>query len=200
MRTRRFLLSLVSIIILFCGDVEAFKTKVISPKNEFGGRTVEKVVTPEDAKDITDIQGHPIKDAESDVTKFIDYYDSSDEVVKSEVFFADKFADESKIKRTIYFLDNNLKKMTKEENFYTDKYADESGVSQGVVYFDSNGKKTKAEYSHTGKYTDTYGIVKSIRYYDSQGRTARNGGVRLPFFVRIGFGSTCVGLGIHPSV
>ena len=159
MTARKVLFSLVSMIILFCGVVEGSTQNVISTQNEFGGKTVEEVYSPEDKES-------------GDIIKIISYYNDSNRSVKREYFFTDRSANKDGVSRSIVYLDSN-EKVTKTEVFYTDKSANEDGISRGIVYSDSNGKATRAKTFYTDEFANKNGFNRKHEYLDSSGKTIK---------------------------
>lgn len=90
------LLLAISLIILMAGIVSAETGKVISEKNEFGGKTVEIITTATDKSS-----------NEDGVSRRILYYDSNGKVVKCEFFHTDKYVNEKGSNRSIVYYDSN---------------------------------------------------------------------------------------------
>ncbi len=159
MLPRLAVLFLTGILVLFSGSASAEKQKVISDKNEYGGKTVEVTYESGDK-----LYGEAVK-------KIISY-DGNGRKAIEEYFCADKYAQEKGINKKIASFDSSGK-MTKAELLYTDKFADEKGVNRSIAYSDANGTETREELFHTDKFADEKGFHRDISYFDSNGKITK---------------------------
>jgi hypothetical protein len=117
------------------------KERVLSTRNEYGGRTVEK----------TYAKGEK---GSNELKKQVTYFDVSGKRTIAEAFFTDTFANEKGIGKSISYFDNNGKR-TKAEYFHTDTFANEKGLDKSISYFEPSGKTTKRELYKNGKLIKT---------------------------------------------
>jgi antitoxin component YwqK of YwqJK toxin-antitoxin module len=117
------------------------KERVLSARNEYGGRTVEK----------TYAKGEK---GSNELKKQVTYFDGSGKRTMAEAFFTDTFANEKGTGKSISYFDANGKR-TKAEYFHTDTFTREKGLDRSISYFDASGKTTKRELYKNGKLIKT---------------------------------------------
>ena len=113
------------------------KERVLSTRNEYGGRTVEK----------TYAKGEK---GSNELKKQVTYFDANGRRTSAEAFFTDTFANEKGTGKSISYFDANGKR-TKAEYFHTDIFTREKGPDRSISYFDASGKTTKRELYKNGK-------------------------------------------------
>lgn len=150
---RLTVLFLFVLLALFDGMAAAEKQKVISDKNEYGGKTVEVTYESGDK-----LYGGAVKK--------IVYYDSNGKETKEEYFCTDKFAQENGVNRKIAFFDSDGK-ITKTELFYTDKFADEKGYNRLTADFYNNEKVAREELFYADKFANEKGVSRSVTYFNN---------------------------------
>jgi len=154
------LLLLLFNFVLGMSVVSAETTEVISEKNEFGGKTVKIVYSNNDEEAMN-------------ITKVVNYFSNNEKVVKKEIFFTDKYANEKGFSRWIKYFDN-LGKMTKRDNFLTAEYANKYGVNRTISYLDSNEAIVKNENFLTDAFANEIGANRNIQYVDSTGKITKS--------------------------
>jgi len=117
------------------------KERVLSPRNEYGGRTVEK----------TYAKGEK---GGSELKKQVTYFDGSGKRICAEAFFTDTFSNEKGIEKSMSYFDADGKR-TKAEYFHTGTFTREKGLDKSISYFDAGGKTARRELYKNGKLIKT---------------------------------------------
>ncbi len=117
------------------------KERVLSTRNEYGGKTVEK----------TYVKGEK---GSNELKKQVTYFDGSGKRTSAEAFFTDSFANEKGIEKSMSYFDADGKR-TKAEYFHTDTFTTEKGLDKSIFYFDAGGKTTRRELYKNGKLIKT---------------------------------------------
>jgi len=117
------------------------KERVLSTRNEFGGRTVEKTYA-------TGEKGS------NELKKQVTYFDGSGKRTSAEAFFTDTFANEKGIEKSMSYFDADGKR-TKAEYFHTVTFTREKGLDKSISYFDAGGKTARRELYKNGKLIKT---------------------------------------------
>ena len=180
--------AMLSLSVAWCGPAFASQERIISDKNEFGGRTIEVIIEKGEAPpEIQAIlaaydEGDKLRKTEvtytesfgneKGVAKAIEYLNPDGKVVKREYYYTDTFGNKKGVARTIEYYYTN-ERIAKAEFIYTTAFAKEKGVASGTEYYDADGKVVKAEFSYTDAFANEEGVNKRIEYYDADGKTAK---------------------------
>lgn len=185
MRVIKTVFLILVCILLYSCVVWAKTEKIISKKNEFGGKTVEITYFKED--DMENLLG---------IRKSVLYENSNRKIIKIETFYT---GITDNYNRMIAYYDNHYHE-TKTEFYINDKLIktetnrfisekNEFGgktvekayfdveyrltCKKNILYTDSNGKTIKNELFYTDKFADKEGYNKSIEYFDSHYKTTK---------------------------
>ncbi|MDA8083864.1 MAG: hypothetical protein M0024_09440 [Nitrospiraceae bacterium] len=147
------LLVCVSFVSLFFVDgraVAAGSGKVISGKNEYGGKTVETVYAGKNVKEAKKGRIRMAMSPQEKIQKDITYFDGKGKKVKVESFYSPQYTASSGAERRIAFFSANGE-LTKMEKYFPASYAAARGFDRTVVYYDMKNKRTKTEYYKDSK-------------------------------------------------
>lgn len=151
---------LVSLAPCFAYMARAEGEKIISTKNEYGGKTSQIVYSP----------------GKSTLQDTL-YYNGKAKLVKMERTNSDTFANQEDwaAKKTIEYYDSEGRK-TKKEFFFSpyNKATSEAGVTQMTVYYDSRGREIRGENIYTDTVAKEKGCRKIIMYEDGNGNRIKN--------------------------
>ena len=145
---------LLLIFVFFCILSYADSDSVVALKNEYGGKTVERI-----------FNGH------DKVVKAIFYYNKINKIKKTEIFLTEAVQKNNKIYKQIEYY-NNFNIIAKFEVFFTEENFEKTGVTKNVEYVDRNDKILKIEYYHNDtliyedKGTDQYPFML-LSYYNN---------------------------------
>lgn len=156
-------IALLIIVVLLTGVASAEQQRIISHKNEYGGKTIEVNMEPGD-------KGYDVR-----IMKVIDYYQKKTEIeignrlAKREIFFTNAFANQEGVNRAIQYHDSSGK-MTRKDFFYTERWSKERGAYRDIGYYNSNEEIIRLEVFYTKTFAKERGYDRKIKYSDSNGK------------------------------
>ena len=132
----------------------AVSGRVISAKNEYGGKTVEQVYTYKELKKTK--KSGSMKDMvqKDKIQKDITYFDGKGKKVKMESYYSPQYTATSGAERRIAYFDANGE-LTKMEKVFTVQYSAGKGYDRMITYYDMKKKQTRTEYYKDSKLIKT---------------------------------------------